>query len=250
MQTLEKPAAPLGGVANPVAAATKKGQDAAAIDTSSAFARALRGIVAHLRPHKIVETGTYTGLGSTLTLCQALVDNDLPLRDVYSIEVNPGFYAQACENLAARGFAGPGPHLLRGLSVPRALLPTEADIRRETLERVPDASIFIDHQPEMRVHYYQKETHFPDAVDDLLGYVLRNFDHAPDFFLLDSAGHMGFIEFQYTLSLVKAPCHFALDDVYHIKHHRSLQLIMTDPRFTLLDLSREKFGFCLARFDP
>ena len=246
MNTLEKASPPSSG-SNPVAANTKKGQDAAAIHESSEFARSIRGLFARTRPRKIVETGTYLGLGSTLAICHAIYDNGLPIGGFYSIEVNPAFYAQACDNLAGRGFR---PHLLSGLSVPRSLLPAEDDIRRETLDQIEDPTVFVDHEPAKRVHYYKKETDFPDALDDLLGHVMRWFDHAPDFVMLDSAGHMGFVEFQYALSLIKAPCYIALDDVYHIKHHRSLKRMQTDGRFKILELSREKFGYCVAHFAP
>lgn len=210
------------------------------------FAQALRGLVARLRPHKIVETGTSTGLGTTLAVCEALRANDLPLERFYSIEVNPSVYSQACENLGARGHY---PHLLRGLSVPRGLLPTEADIRRETVE-VNDAAIGVDYAREVRVQSYQKETDYPDAVDDLLRYVIQSFKGAPDLVILDSAGHLGFVEFQYVLSLIDSRCYFALEGVNQVKHYRSLQHIQGDGRFQLVDVSREKSGFCLALFDP
>ena len=102
MSTLAK------SMANPVAAGTKKGQDAAAIDGTSAFSRAIRTLFARTRPRKIVETGTYLGLGSTLTIAQALHDNALPFNQFYSIEVNPKFYGQAVDNLMARGFVRRG----------------------------------------------------------------------------------------------------------------------------------------------
>ncbi len=252
--TAAKPAVPggvrAGAVANPVAAASQKGQDAAAIAEGSEFARAIRTLFARLRPAKLVETGTYLGTGSTLILCEALRDAGLSQdgRALVSIEVNPEFQAKARKNLAERGFF---PRLLSGLSVPRRLLPTEADIQRETLDAPPDASIFIDHQPEKRVFYYRKETDFPEAAEDLLGQVLREFGGAPDFVMLDSrAGHMGFVEFEYVLGLIQKPCVLALDDVYHVKHFRSLQMMQQDGRFGIVELSREKFGFCIAEFRP
>ena len=64
--------------------------------------------------------------------------------------------------------------------------------------------------------------------------------------ILDSGGHMGFVEFEYVLSLLKGSCIFVLDDVYHVKHYKSLKMIQSDPRFNILTLSKEKFGFCIA----
>ncbi len=42
---------------------------------------------------------------------------------------------------------------------------------------------------------------------------------------------------------------FVLDDVYHVKHYQNLKLIQSDPRFNILTLSKEKFGFCIAEYN-
>ena len=195
MNSLAKEAFGKSG-SNPVAGSTQKGQDAAAIGRTSDFARSIHTLFARARPKKIVETGTYQGLGSTLTICQALYDNSIGTDEFFSIEVNPTFYSQAFDNLAAQGFK---PRLLRGLSVPRGILPTESDIQRETLDEVVDKSVFIDHQPEKRVFYYHKETDFPGELDDLLGFVIRAMNGAPDFVMLDSGGTWGLWSFSMRL---------------------------------------------------
>ena len=61
---------------------------------------------------------------------------------------------------------------------------------------------------------------------------------------------MGNIEFNYLLNKISKPCYIGLDDVYHIKHHKSLQQIQSDFRFEVIKISKEKFGFCLAKFTP
>jgi hypothetical protein len=120
--------------------------------------KALRKLIARARPRRLIETGTHLGLGSTLTICQALADNGLSFDQFYSIEVNPDFYAQAWTNLASevfiRGFCG--------TVDPRSLLPSEADLRREMTEQAAAA--------------VRRETYIPDALDDLLGFVLANLD--------------------------------------------------------------------------
>jgi hypothetical protein len=195
--------------------------------------KALRKFIAHARPRRIIETGTHLGLGSTLTICQALADNGLSLDQFYSIEVNPDVYAQAWTNLGQHGFH---PRLLRGLSIPRSLLPSEADLRREMTDQAAAA--------------LRRETYIPEALDDLLGFVLADLDYAPDFLFLDSAEHLGFIEFQYAFSRIKGPCYLALNAVRPVKHARSLQMVEADPRFKLLELSLDNGGFCLAHFQP
>jgi hypothetical protein len=186
-------------------------------ENRSSLDQELRRLLTRARPHKIVETGTHLGRGSTLTICEALAENGISENQFYSIEVNPNFYAQAWTNLGQRGFH---PRLLRGLSIPRSLLPAPAD----------------------------PETFFPEALDDLLGFVLRT--QAPDFMLLDSGQPLGFIEFQYAVSLLKSPCYLLLNGVCDGKHARSLAVIEADARFKLLEMSRENTGWCMAHFKP
>jgi predicted O-methyltransferase YrrM len=187
----------------------------AAASAQTPFARMLRGLVARARSHKILEIGTGSGRESTFTLCEALHDNAISLDGFYSIELDPGLYTQACEYLTPRGYQ---PHLLRGLGVPRGRLTSVAN--------------------------------HPDAIDDLLGYVMTALNGEPDVVLVNSANSQGLVEFEYLLSLIKSRCFVILADLHHIKHPRSLQLMQTDPRFTMIDLSREGFGFCIAHFDP
>ena len=186
-------------------------------ENRSSLDQELRRLLARARPHKIVETGTHLGLGSTLTICESLAENGIAEGQCYSIEGNPNFYAQAWTNLGQRGFH---PRLLRGLSIPRSMLPAPADA----------------------------ETHFPEALDDLLGFVRRTV--APVFVMLDSAEQLGFIEFQYAFSLIKNPCYLALNGVWQGKHARSLAVVESDARFKLLEMSRENGGWCVAHFKP
>jgi len=61
---------------------------------------------------------------------------------------------------------------------------------------------------------------------------------------------MGFIEFDYFLTLVRGPCTLMLDDTRHVKHHRSVEHMKQDPRFVIEADSPEKFGYVLATFHP
>ena len=110
--------------------------------------------------------------------------------------------------------------------------------------------LFVDHDESDRAARYYAETDFPGIPDDLLGQCLREFSFRPDFVLLDSAGHMGYVEFRYLLPFIQAPCYLALDDIYHVKHYRSFSQLCQDSRFELIAASEEKFGFCVAKFTP
>ena len=223
--------------------------DITAVRTDSAFARAVRSIFEHHPPANLVETGTFIGKGTTTVIASALRDLGIAGARFYSIEVNPGLHALARKNLEQSGLA-PFVQLLNGLSVPRHLLPDRADIEERTVRNVGVEPVYVDHEPSERVEKYVAETNFPDVPDDLLGRVMAIFGGKPDFVLLDSGGHMGYVEFTYLLSLIRGDCYIALDDIFHVKHQRSFREMSTDSRFEIITSVREKAGFCIARFRP
>ncbi|HOK65214.1 MAG TPA: glycosyltransferase [Anaerohalosphaeraceae bacterium] len=217
-----------------------------AVKDGSAFAEAIARVFLERRPRKIIETGTYLGRGTTTILAEAMRRSGIE-GTFFTIEVNPNYYAQAKAYLESRGYPVKP---LCGLSIPRRLLPARDQIQAYVSQTAGGESIFVDHPEPVRAERYYQETDFPDVPDDLLGQCLEAFDGRPDFVLLDSAGHLGWIEFQYLLERLKGPCILALDDIYHVKHYRSFQQMQNDKRFEILAASKEKFGFCIARFEP
>jgi hypothetical protein len=219
------------------------------VSTKSEFARALEKIIAERRPQKLIETGTHVGLGTTTIIASALKENGLENAQFHSIEVNPLFYLRACRNLRENGLAR-FVTLNNGVSVPRGLLLTAEEIRAEVAlaKTIPD--VFLDHADTQRVDLYLKETHHDAVEDDLLGACLARFVYEPHFLLLDSAGHMGWVEYQYVLQHIKGPCIIAFDDVRHIKHYQSLAQLRRDLRFRIIAEGSEKFGYCIAEFTP
>jgi hypothetical protein len=216
------------------------------VDVQSHFARCVFDLFRQVRPTRIIETGTYFGMGTTAIIGLALRQLQIANAQFFSIEVNPIHHAQAVHNVAMMGLEAT---LLLGLSVPRHLLPSGEQIRRDVVEHEEDG-IFVDHQRDVRVQKYFEETDFAGVEDDLLGKCLAKFDFRPDFLLLDSAGHMGHVELRYVVPLIKGRCFFALDDTNHVKHYQSVREIKQDPRFRVLVESQEKFGFCFAEFNP
>jgi FkbM family methyltransferase len=226
-----------------------KEKDLTKIDGDSEFARAIRNLFRVHQPRRIIETGTYLGTGTTRVIAETLRDLGLNDAAFYSIEINPEHLARAYANLQSAGLAAQV-RLQRGLSVPRSLLPTMEQIEESTVKQPEFGNIFVDHREARRAKLYFAETNFADCHDDLLGRALAGFNYRPDFVLLDSGGHMGFVEFQYLVKNLAGPCLIALDDIHHIKHHKSYQFMRRDARFELLLESTEKFGFCVARFTP
>jgi len=225
------------------------GEDITAVHTDSVFARTIRELFVRTRPKKILETGTFMGTGTTAVIAAALRDFALDDSVFYSIEVNPGLHGLAGRNLEKEGLLA-YVTLLNGLSVPRGLLPTREEIEKRTVKEPETISLYVDHAENERVENYFRETDFPDVADDLLGKVLGVFAFEPDFVLLDSGGHMGNVEFNYVIGRLKGPCFVMLDDIHHVKHHRSFQQLSADPRFEVIKAMKEKAGFCLAKFTP
>ena len=217
------------------------------VATESEFAKAVKELFARIQPRKIIETGTYLGTGTTTIIAEALKQIGICDAIFCTIEVNPEYHAQAKKYFQQNNIEV---FALNGLSVPRSMLPTREDIERMTITDVQYGDIFVDHREQNRAEFYQRETDFPNVPDNLLYKSLEVFNFKPDFVLLDSAGHMGFVEFKYLLENLKGACYIALDDTNHVKHYKSVQHIQQDPRFEIVISSKEKFGFCIARFVP
>jgi hypothetical protein len=216
------------------------------VTAQTQFANCVFELFQQLRPTKIIETGTFTGAGTTAIIAGALRQFQIQNAEFFTIEVNPAYHAVAQQNIARYGV--PIQSLL-GLSVPRSLLPSSEQIRKDVVETQVD-NVYVDHEAAQRVQLYEGETNFPEVPDDLLGKCLKHFDYQPHFMLLDSAGHLGHVEFNYVIAQLKARCYFALDDTNHVKHFQSVQRMKGDKRFRILAESLEKFGFCFAEFTP
>lgn len=221
------------------------------LSVNSAFSRTIHDLINIRRPLKLLETGTHFGTGSTRIICNALqaagmLNPDLrPRPKFYSIECNPRYFAVARSNCMSY------PVLLQqGLSIPRSLLPDKAKIQEEYVVKQPSEDIFVDGMEGRRADEYHAETDFAGA-DDLLDRCLTDFDYCPDFLLLDSAGHIGFIEFTYVIPKLKAPCLIVLDDTKHVKHYETMKFIKANPKeYKIIVESDEKFGFAVVEYNP
>jgi len=192
---------------------------------------------------KIIETGTHHGTGTTRAVLDAM-DYDF---EFFSIEVNPANYKIAHKNVGHV----PGVHLINALSVGRGDLPVSISTD------LPEF-VVIDHQDASRVGLYNQEVSYKVA-DHGLEMALKAMDYKPDLVILDSAGHMGMIEFQYLMNRV-APDHqfyLALDDTDHYKHYETMEFIKSKPdkydiiwqvRASHMDaIEGDKFGSAIIR---
>src|SRR5436305_4550411 len=199
-------------------ATDSNGHQSMKVGVEGDFARALKRIFRERRPQRILETGTHLGTGTTQIIGQAIAQAGIERPEFISIEVNPDYAATGRANAAAAGLKV---DIRWGLSVPRAMLPDDREIHRQFVQEA-DPAIFVDHPENARVALYAAETNFPDSEDDLMGKAMRAWGGKVDFVLLDSARHMGVIEFNYFLTLVRRPHGFMLDDPRHVKHHHSV----------------------------
>lgn len=200
-------------------------------------------LVEELKPKNILETGTYYGLGTTMAIIDGMVKAGVDDFMFFTIEANPVFYHKAkanLESLIPKGWLNTRVFIQNGLSIPRRYLPA-------TIPDVPE-DIFTDYEDNAE---YQKE--IADAPDEaLMKNAIQSFDYKPDFVLLDSAGHLGEIEFDFLMRLVDKQHSFVLvlDDTLHRKHYLSLQKVKADARFQILKESNDKFGYVIAKFRP
>lgn len=231
-----------------VAEEESKGEDLTEISENSTFSKVITEVITNYKPKKIIETGTYLGTGTTKIIASALKSLNIN-STFYSIEVNPQNYANAKVNLTSANLIDKV-NLLNGLSMPKELLPDKETLNKTTVTSVEFSDVFIDHPENERVDKYFNETNFPYLPDNLLDKCLLEFEYKPEFVILDSGGHIGFIEFNYVINKIKSDCILALDDIYHIKHHKSYLFIKQDNRFEIIHESKEKFGFCIAKFTP
>lgn len=216
---------------------------------NSEFGRELKKIFQIYKPKKLIETGTYLGTGSTAILSSLLKDMGFTKTKLLTIEINPTHYSQAIANIKKLGLSD-FVTFYNGLSIERNQLPTRKEINKKFVIDNWPTGIYIDHNVIQRADLYYKETDFIDLPDNLLLRCLEAFDFHPDFVLLDSGGHIGYIEFLTLLNTLIYPCLIALDDIYHVKHYESFHSIQKDKRFEILKVSKEKFGFCIAHFTP
>lgn len=180
----------------------------------------------------IIETGTYLGLGSTQLLIRAIkqFEKENPRAfsiDLYTIEIDEGNYLKAQNNLKDYPFV----HCLHGCSI-------DAEKAREFIkndkmllehEKYPD--IFIDSLDDPTGFYLDEirgkrfNYGYGERNNILMKLMPQVFKKRP-LFLLDSAGGLGYLEFQTVVeNMGNHRYYILLDDVSHVKHNRSAAYI-------------------------
>lgn len=225
-------------------------KDLTCIEQEGQFASCIREYFYDNRPERIIETGLYHGTGSTKVIATMIRGIPLDNAEFYSIECSKENVEIGSNNLRSDQLLD-YVEICNGLSIPKDLLPSPEKIKDTIAHAKANGMVKLDHEqdPDNGHNYYEKET-ASFLEDDLLGKIINKMKGQVDFILLDSGGHIGNVEFEYAISLIKSPCGIALDDTRHIKHYRCLDRMKKDKRFRILKDNEEKFGSALAIFTP
>jgi hypothetical protein len=224
-------------------------EDLMAMSSENEFASVVSRLIQERSCRRLIETGTYHGLGSTSFVAGALKSAGLTDSKFFSIEVDPENASKARKNLSAAGLSD-YVTIIVGLSLLRSQLKDPAGIERELDGQKWPMEVYLDHEPAVRAECFYKESNFPKERDGLLLDSIHAFDDRPDFVLLDSAGHLGWMEFRTVVDNAKGNCILVLDDIKHCKHYRSHQEILSDPRFKVLAVTDDRFGSIATEFAP
>lgn len=208
------------------------------------FCCKIEDLFVEFKPKRIIETGTYLGNGSTELIASLIRDIPIENAEFHSIECNDAYQQAAQRYLRDEGLSDLV-HFWSGLSIPSKLLPTIGEIDA----KLCDIKAHRDHPIGLEGIRYTKEVReFKD--DNMLEKVINSLSGKPDFVLLDSAGHLGGIEFLYLLSLLKDECFIALDDINHVKHFETFKYISKSELFEVIATGDEKFGYAITKYTP
>lgn len=194
---------------------------------SDAFMNLVSEIMAKHQFDEIVESGTALGDGSTRIFAQY----NIPIK---TIECNKANYEQAVQNLAEYDHV----ELFHALTLDKA--ETAAFIEADRLFLENPGDIYSDSADPVSFYLHEINQDVPE--DNKLIPLISN--NKKQLVFLDSAGGIGYLEFlkvmesEYLGSKV-----VLLDDVDHVKHHRSVQYL-EERGYTLVMSSDERSCYC------
>ncbi|RRA98718.1 hypothetical protein [Larkinella rosea] len=220
------------------------------MSTDERFKQTLRNLFRQHRISYIIESGTFIGTGSTRTIAQAIPKNRPP-ESYFTVEANLAFHTLSRFNLMRWNFIKP----LWGNTIARqdAVRFIQQDEALHHHERYPDVYIDTTDNP---VQFYTDEVEgrlgnnliinlvawfgntFLTRRENLLKELLQQYGHEKPLVILDSAGGMGWLEYQTVRDTLRGkPYWLILDDIHHLKHFRSFEDVKTRADFRIIDSS-------------
>lgn len=213
----------------------------------------IRKIIIEEKVTHVFESGTYLGTGSTRMIADAFADVGAPKKFI-TVEANYFNWVKAVKNLEKYPFVIP----VWGLTLNReeAIKFVVNDDMLKNADKYPD--IYCDGGDDPH-GFYTKEIkgEFGNSRFWLLNYIydrkvkkeakkhyqgenmikkyLTAMKNNNPLVLLDSSGGVGYLEFKTTLEAMDGkPFIIILDDVHHVKHHRSYLDIKKSPDFSVV----------------
>jgi len=244
---------------------TNKKTSSASMENISLLSDSLKHEIETNNISTVIESGTFKGLGSTKTI--ATVFEELGRTpDFYTLEASWINWKQAKMNLRKYSFVKP----VWGKSVPynEAVSFIKEDEVLKNHNNYPN--IYIDGGNDPAAFYLKEisgefgfsrfsivnkilkrleefdRSKFYQG-DDLLRKYLQRFKDRNPLILLDSCGGIGYLEFSILLEIMKDyPFYLILDDINHLKHFRSFEMIKDNPDFKIINLNKES-GWVFAK---
>ncbi len=232
------------------------------------FTDALEDLFSRHDIDAVFESGTFQGLGSTTSLARAIVNNKVAIKHFYTLEVDYKFYRMARKNLKQFPFITCKWGLSVDSSEAKRFIENDEAIREHLkypdifIDDVVDPKGFYLNELSGRLSRYQaKKQRLTKTIrswvrslfrpekfsEDLLSTYLPSISAGVPLILLDSAGGIGFLEFNKVRELLADRQYYLiLDDINHLKHFRSYRHIQGDPHFSILHESVEQ-GWLIAR---
>ncbi|MBK6681443.1 MAG: hypothetical protein IPG53_16255 [Ignavibacteriales bacterium] len=213
----------------------------------------IRKIIIEEKVTHVFESGTYLGTGSTRMIADAFADVGAPKKFI-TVEANYFNWVKAVKNLEKYPFVTP----VWGLTLNReeAIEFVVNDEMLKNAHKYPD--IYCDGGDDPH-GFYTKEIkgEFGNSRFGLLNYmynrkikkeeklhyqgenmiknIFTEMKNNNPLILLDSSGGVGYLEFKTTLETLNGkPFIIILDDIHHVKHHRSYLDIKNSPDFTVV----------------
>lgn len=193
---------------------------------NSEFTNVVNKILQENEVDEIVETGAFNGLGSTSVFAQTK-------KYVFSIECNYNNFVNATNNLinyenvcVVHGLSLNRQDLVRGL------LNESFDIQTKYDSDYPKA-------------FYMREISHQVVVENALDLFCNN--HRKQLVFLDSAGGVGFLEFNAFMNYNKSYLSnkiLMLDDISHIKHKRSVEKL-EELGYEVHQSTDNRFAWCI-----
>lgn len=225
------------------------------------FTKALNRLFEENNIEYIFESGTFNGTGSTTKLANAAIVNNRQIKQFVTVERSKRFFQEAQKNLAQFAFITPVWGLTVNVAEAKEFVKQDDAINNH--EKYPD--IFIDNTTSPRKFYLDELdgrlsqgikdkikaafTFSKDVIEEnFFQKYLPGMASKKPLILLDSAGGIGYFEFQQVMKYMAGNDFFlVLDDVHHLKHFRSYRDVKADSHFTILNENYAQ-GWVLAKY--